>query len=420
MLRSFLSVSIVYVVGVPLTLFVNIILARWLSVDQFGLYSFTIAIATFIAIPVSGGLPMLLTREVSGSLQSYDTPTYQRAVSAAIIWVMSSSLLALSVAGTFIWLFEPERAGLFFMALAMVPAIGLISVGEGTLKGVGKPAVAEASRQLLVPPIMLIGIFVVSRAAPPAAVNVLMANLVAYAFVAFATLTLTYVLSPLPLQPALADKTRLLHWGSALLSFALISGMATLSTQFATLLLGLLGQQDQVAYLRVAERGAQLVAFPLMFINAVLGPKVVAAHRSGDSRALHTLSRQAARITLIVSAPLGLVLIIFGRQLIGLTFGENYVSGSYAPLVILIVGQLVSVSFGSPGLFLMMSGFERSSIYAQVGGLSVMIALVIALSSVLGAYGASIGVALGLFAINFLASLATSKKLGFFPGAVSM
>jgi O-antigen/teichoic acid export membrane protein len=243
-----------------------------------------------------------------------------------------------------------------------------------------------------------------------------MANLVAYAFVAFATLTLTYVLSPMRLQPALADKNQLRRWGSALLSFALISGMTTLSTQFATLLLGTFGEHEQVAYFRVAERGAQLVAFPLMFINAVLGPKIVAAHRGGERRALHALSRHAARMTLIVSAPLGLLLILFGKPLISMTFGEGYVAGGYVPLVALAIGQTIFVALGSPTLILAMSGHERENLVAQGCGFVVLSVLVLSLATPFGAVGVAIGVAIGLVVTKIVAVVFVYRRFAFFTG----
>jgi O-antigen/teichoic acid export membrane protein len=415
-LRHFFSVSVVFSIGVPLALCVNIVLARWLSIDQFGQYSFAIAIATLIAIPVSGGLPLLMTREVSKSTQAGDGPKYGQAVSTAVAWVLAASLLIAALGALFIGLFRPDRVVFFSLAMALVPAISLMAVSEGVLKGLGKPAIAEASRQLVVAPLLLAGVFLLSRGFAPKADHVLVVTLLTYALVALGTFVIVVVLSPYSLRSTVAGSDQLRAWARAFVSFALISGMATMSTQVAVLMLGFIGADEQVAFLRVAERGAQLVLFPLMFVNAVLGPRIVAAHRDGSHGGLRALSRQAARMTLAMSAPVAVVLLLFGKPLIALTFGEDYVGGAAAPLAILVVGQVTSVGFGSPGMFLMMIGLERSSIRAQIAGISIMVPAVVVLGATQGAVGAAIGVTIGLLAINLFAALSVSKNLGFFPG----
>ncbi|WP_323810807.1 oligosaccharide flippase family protein [Sphingobium baderi] len=418
MLRHFLSVSVVFAIGVPLALGVNIVLARWLSIDQFGQYSFAIALATLIAIPVSGGLPLLLTREVSKSAHAGDATKLGQAVSTAVMWVLAASLVIAALAAALIGLLMPERAAYFALALALVPAISLMAVSEGVLKGLGKPAIAEASRQLAVGPILLAGVLLLSRKFTPEASNVLVVTLLTYALVALCTFFLVAVLSPFSLRSIVAAGDQLRAWAGTLVSFALISGMATLSTQIAVLVLGFLGADEQVAFLRVAERGAQLVLFPLMFVNALLGPRIVAAHRDGSHGGLRALSRQAARMTLAMSVPVAIVLLLFGEPLIAMTFGEDYVAGASTPLIILVIGQAISGVFGSPGMFLMMSGYEHSSIRAQFGGLSIMTPAVVILGTTLGALGAAIGVTIGLLAINLFTSLSVSRDLGFFPGIV--
>lgn len=418
MIRAFFSVSVVFAIGVPLALGVNIILARWLSIEQFGQYNFALALASLIAIPVSGGLPLLLTRELSKSKQADDGVTFTCAVSAAVAWVVASSLVVGGLGAILIFLFIQDRIATFGLALALVPAIGLMAVSEGVLKGLNKPAIAEAARQIALAPILLAGVFLLSRTAAPAANSVLIVTLLTYGAVALATFGLVLLLSPVPLRLALAGRGQLRAWAGALASFALISGMATVSTQIAVLVLGFFGADEQVAFLRVADRGAQLVVLPLMFVNSVIGPRIVAAHRNGDHGALQVLSRHSARITLAMSAPVALVLLLLSKPLIAITFGADYVAGAAGPMVILVVGQLICVSFGSPGMFLMMSGCESSSIHAQIGGLSIMVIAVVVFGALFGAVGAAIGVAIGWFAINVLASLAVAKRLAFFPGVL--
>lgn len=417
-LKAFFSVSFVFAFGMPVALAVNVILARWLSVEQFGQYNFSIALATVIAIPVSGGLPLLLTREVSKTKQTGNYDLLPLAVFVAVAWVLTASLVVAAVGGIFIAFFANDRTEILVLTIAMVPAIGLLAVNEGVLKGLGKPALAEASRQLVVAPILLAGVFLLSRHGEPTASSVLIISVLTYTIVAMVTLSLVMLRLPIHLCRPSVGPDLLCDWARAFYSFALISGMSALSAQIAVIGIGLFDTQQEVAIFRVADRGAQLVGLPLMFINTVLGPRIVAAHRNEGLAGLHVLSRQAARITLFASAPLALALIAFREPLVAATFGPDYVKGVATPIILLVVGQLICVCFGSPGLILVMTDLERNSIVAQLWGVGIMVPTVLILAALFGACGASIGVAAGLLAINVFTSVTVRRNLGFFPGVV--
>mgnify|MGYP000580855527 CR=1 FL=1 len=54
--------------------------------------------------------------------------------------------------------------------------------------------------------------------------------------------------------------------------------------------------QEAGAAMRGAERGAMLIGFPLMFVNASIGPHIVRLHRSGETDQLARAARYSARM----------------------------------------------------------------------------------------------------------------------------
>ena len=99
-LRSFLGVSGLFLMGIPMMILANIVLARTISVAEFGTFGFAMAPATVLAIPVAGGLPMLLTREVAAYSQNKDWAAYRGLVVAAYGWVAAMcGLIALGLLG---------------------------------------------------------------------------------------------------------------------------------------------------------------------------------------------------------------------------------------------------------------------------------------------------------------------------------
>ena len=146
-----------YLLGIPMMLLANIVLARTLSVAEFGTFGFAIALATVLAIPVAGGLPMLLTREVAAYSQNKDWAAYRGLVVAAYGWVAAMcGLIALGLSGW--WLVARDLpAGPLLVTVLLVPFLGLNGVRAGILKGLGRPVMAEAPPQLLQPALMILG-----------------------------------------------------------------------------------------------------------------------------------------------------------------------------------------------------------------------------------------------------------------------
>lgn len=201
-------------------------------------------------------------------------------------------------------------------------------------------------------------------------------------------------------------------WVTSLLPFTLLVLVSTFNAQLGILVLGVLGRDDQIAAMRVAEKGGQLVALSLTLVNLVIAPYIVRAHRDGDREKLQALARQSARGSLALALPVAVIFIVFGEWLIALVFGEEYSGIAYWPLVILCCGQLANVFFGSVGYFLSMSGHERDLVKAQLVAIACNIVLCLVLVPWLGSVGAALGVSVGLIAWNLILTWRVSQRLG--------
>lgn len=418
LLRSFLGVSGIYLLGIPMMLLANIVLARTLSVAEFGTFGFAIALATVLAIPVAGGLPMLLTREVAAYSQNKDWAAYRGLVVAAYGWVAAMcGLIALGLSGW--WLMARDLpAGPLLVTVLLVPFLGLNGVRAGILKGLGRPVMAEAPPQLLQPALMILGYLGLAWLGLSSAMSVLWWYLgVVIAVFGLASLLLWRV-QPAQVHHVASDLTDLSRWRRAILPFVLISAASVLSTQVAVLLLGFSGQEEAVALMRVAERGALLVAMPLSFINTILGPYFVQAMKSEEDGAMRRIVRQSARLTLAASLPVALLLLLFGDTLIGWTFGAPYGAMSYPPMVILIVAQILSVALGHGGMLLAMGGYERQTLIGQLLSLGIVLAMGWILIEPFGATGAAISAGIGLVVSQTYFYCMVRRRYGISSGVV--
>jgi O-antigen/teichoic acid export membrane protein len=405
LIKSFLGVGVMKLLSMPIGLVTSIIIARALGPENFGKYAFIMALIPLIALPVSGGFPQLLTREVASFAHANEWALYKGALKASHGWVFIVSTAVLGFYWTFgvgLGLIPTEgKWGLLPVAIFIIPLMGLGAVRTGTIKGLGLPAYAELPGQLIQP------IFILLFYASTAWFHVLDARVAIWGQIAGAGLVfliaswMFYRIQP---QSASRPKPeyRIQHWGAALLPFSLLAMVSTFNAQIGIIALGILGTDEQVAAMRIAERGGQFVVLSLMLVNQVIAPYIVRAYRDGDINRLQKLAQKSSRGSFFIALPIAMILILGGENFIGLIFGIEYAQISYYPIVIIVIGQLVNVFFGSVGHFLSMSGHERDTLRGQFFSVLANLFFCIILIPKFGAIGAATAVSISIFIWNII------------------
>lgn len=415
LLKSFMGVGVMKLLSIPIGLVTSIVLARTLGPEAFGQYAFIMALIPLIALPVNGGLPQLLTREIAGFAHSKNWSLYRGALRAAHGWVLAvTALLLISYWVCGVWLGWAPMEGkwsLLPVALLMIPLLGLSAVRVGTIKGLGLPAFAEIPGSLIQPPVILL---LYSFLAWQGALNAQAAITAQVAGAALVFLLASWMF--FRVQPADAKgfkpKYQLSSWRSALLPFSMIALVSAFNTQIGIIILGILSTDEQIAAMRIAERGGQFVIMSLTLVNMVIAPYIVRAHRDRDKARLQNLAQKSARGSFLLALPVAAILILGGEPLIELAFGADYSDIAYWPVLIIAVGQLFNVFFGSVGNFLSMGGHERETLKGQVLAVVVNVALCVALVPSFGAIGAAIGVGVGIISWNSLLFFMVKRRIG--------
>lgn len=415
LIKSFLGVGAMKFLSIPIGLATSIILARTLGPESFGQYAFIMALIPLIALPVSGGLPQLLTREIATFAHSKSWALYQGALRASHFWVLLVAVVMLlgywALVVGFNLIPTDGKWSLLPIALLMVPLGGLAAVRTGTIKGLGFPAYAEMPGQLI-QPVVLLALFV--TLAWQGALDTESAIWSQVAGAGFIFLIASWMF--FRIQPGEARGVgavyRLKHWKRALLPFSMLALVSAFNAQIGIIVLGLLSTDDQVAAMRVAERGGQFVVMSLSLVNMVIAPYIVRAHRDGDKELLQKLARKSARGSFLLALPIAIILILGGEPLIRLAFGAEYSDLAYFPVAIVAVGQLFNVFFGSVGYFLSMSGYERETLKGQILAVVINVIMCLSLVPFWGAIGSAIGVAVGLISWNALLFYMVKRRIG--------
>jgi O-antigen/teichoic acid export membrane protein len=157
-----------------------------------------------------------------------------------------------------------------------------------------------------------------------------------------------------------------------------------------------------------------IINFGLQVVNTVVAPKITKLHYSEDLIKMEKLIRTSASLAFIPTLLIVLLLLIFGDEMLILTFGSSYADG-YEILVILLVGRLANALSGPCGYTLMMSGYHQ---YVTKSVLIVLCGTVLSgliLINFYGVLGLASAFAIGGVVQQSSLLLKVKKEMGFYP-----
>jgi len=398
-----------------LSFFTAIILGRLLGAAGYGAYSWAMATVGLLLVFALAGFERLLVREVAvhrarrewgllrGLLRSADIVTFSLAVILA--------LLAMALLLLFRSAFEPAIVSALLLALPALPLLTLMGVKQSTLQGFERVATGQIPGLLILPGLLFLFIVGVPLLTGRPLTTLMAVGLhvaAAAAALAGALLLLRGVVPGEVTEAAPVYRTR--SWLSAALPLLLVSSMIMLNQRIDILMLGAIAGSEVTGIYTAAHRGAELVSFILKSVSPVLAPLVAALYAAGETERLQRIATKSARVMLLLTLPVGVVMILFGRWFL-LLFGPEFAAGGTA-LTILTAGHLFSTAIGLVGMILIMSGHDRdaAATFAACGVLNIILnALLIPRW---GLNGAAVATTVSLLAWNIVLTLLLHRRLG--------
>lgn len=407
-----------------LALLAGVVLARILGPADYGTYAYVFALVSLLAIPAQIGLPQLVVRETAKT-QSHEAWGLMRGLWQWVTCVsLTLSLLLALVTGGIAWLIADHIAVPQLMTLAwgliLVPLIALGNLRGAALRGLGRVVQGQLPEFVLRP-----GLLIVLLVLPLSGKNDLtaahaMALHALAATAAFAAgLWLLHRGRPSPLTAAgTVPIYESRNWLASALPLAFVVGVRVISNQTDILMLGVFEDVEKVGMYRVAVQGAAIVPLGLSAVNMVASPQFARLYARQDMVHLQQVATMSSRIILLLTLPVVIVFLFFGKPILGHLFGPDYIS-AYGPLAILTLGQLANAAFGSVAFLLNMTGHEH--ITARAVGFAAICNVILNLTFIpsLGMNGAAIATATTTFLLNFLLWYSLRRQLGVESMAVS-
>lgn len=136
------------------------------------------------------------------------------------------------------------------------------------------------------------------------------------------------------------------------------SSMGFLLGQSGVIILGIFRPEAEAGVYSIAVKLATLTLFVLQAINSMAAPKFSELYHQGKTDALFDVARKSSKLIFWTTAPILVVLLLFGKGILVLAFGEDFVA-AYAPMTLLVTGQFINSISGSTGFFMTMTGEQK-------------------------------------------------------------
>lgn len=206
-------------------------------------------------------------------------------------------------------------------------------------------------------------------------------------------------------QVALTNRTLLTY--SIPTAFASMFGVVV--NRFDRLFIGYYLSTTDVGLYQAAAQFSIVFALVLDGFNSIFSPIIADLYHKGHDEALQDIFRISTKWAIYVNFPFFLVIFLTPVAIMTTIFGPSYTAGA-APLVILTAGQAVNISVGGVGMMLVMTGRQKA--WFATSGLMMALAIVLNVSLIphWGIVGAAMATAvtisllfiIGLFQVRFL------------------
>jgi O-antigen/teichoic acid export membrane protein len=185
------------------------------------------------------------------------------------------------------------------------------------------------------------------------------------------------------------------------------------------IMLGVFRTEEEVGFYIAAMKLATVTSFLLNAVNSMAAPKFAELFHNDRKDDVFQVARKASKLIFYATTPILFALIVGGRFLLCLLFGEGF-AVAYAALVFLAIGQFVNSAAGSTGIFMNMTGNEKAfrNIVMIAAVLNVMmnILLIPGLGIVGAAVAGMISVASWNVGVVVFVRVKYGEMIGYVPG----
>lgn len=407
MLNKLFSATALNALGFGLGFFVQLLLARLLPVEEFGLFSFFFALNMTISLVALMGFPQAVMRLI---------PTFKNKTHAGNLWWLTltgclglAALLGAATYGVLYILGLPEDApkALYLWAFAPLIPLVLLRLQTGFLKALKKPLIAIfyeiTGREIL----LLSGLVTAALIGLALhAAHIFTLLLVVFSALGiFALLHTANTIKPKASRAVLKKQS----WGWTLIALPMMLTVFAQMLMHRTdiLMVGLMLSAFDTGIYGLATKLSQVVGFPMLAMTAIFSPHAAKLYKDKKHKELKSFFNQNRLFLVLTTLALSAGLVVFAPYVLPF-FGQDY-SASYDALIILLVGNIINAFWGPVVLTMIMSEHEKTTMYVTIAAAVFNIALNASLIPTFGIEGAALATAITMNLKNIVLSFYMHK-----------
>ena len=392
----------------------QLLIARWIGVDEFGYYAYALSWINVAALVAALGFDTASLRFVAAyrSLSMWDRLRgYMRRSMTISVAVAAGAAVTFVVLRWNAAAATPGLRQLMIGAALLLPLLTALRVSGSHLQALRRPLLSASTQSLARPALLLVVLFCVATATSQRlnAAFVIFVNAGATALAVIACSVATHaVISPTSHAAGRAFATR--EWVATASPLLAIGVSQALLLYADTLILGAYRGAREAGLYAVAAQLVTVITLGINSANAIVAPRMAELHAQRNLDEMRRLLKVSARSVLAYATPVLIALAVFGPFVLRL-YGEDFVA-SWRPMMILAAGQLSVVVFGSVGFLLTMSGNERIASAVIVACAALNVVLNLLFIPRWGAEGAATATAISTFARSAVLTIVARRTLG--------
>jgi len=413
-----LAVLLAAAIGSGFSFLSQVMLARILGPEQFGIYSLVLSWVAALSLLLPFGLDATILRFVAayGTLRNFSA---LRGLLLRITQIVAGgSLIAAALMAAMSMSLRPGISQAFLVGALLLPMVTLFQVGNKIVLGLHHPVCSALSGQMvrhstLAALILILGygmrIPLTAQRAVLLAAAAMLVGLVTNQY-------FTFLYLPKELFQVRAEyRTR--EWLGVGLPLMVVTAAEQTLARGDIIILGVFRTKTEVGFYGAVVALTLCMDLISASMNSVIAPRFAELHAKHDRDSLQKLLTRSSAIVFLATLPIGLLFILFGRQILQL-FGKDFSSGASA-LALLSIASLIRALAGSVGLLLSMTGLH--SLYAKTVVVTACIAigLDLALIPSFGVMGAAVSTLLGVIVGSVILGMIVIVNAGIVPSAVA-
>jgi len=413
----------VYIASAGVAACSQLLIARIVGADTYGVYAYVIAWMTILAYSSALGFDIALLRFVSAyqtsEAWSLARGVIQYAERRALVVSILVMLAGASVIAICSRQFSPELRNTFLVGFILVPVWALLWIRCSIVRAFGGVVLALVPDKIVRDGVLLVLVVLASLGlrrhtdAPLVMMATLIGSIAALGLASLAMRRLrpgafTVIL------PEYAAAT----WRHTALPFLIIGAAEALLNRTGVVLLGWFGETREAGIYSLVFNIASLVVLPRTAINTLFAPTISSLFVRRDQVTLQALVTKAASWTLCAAVCIALALAILAEPILT-WFGKDFADGVLA-LRILLVGQVIAASYGSLLSVMTMTEHERGAAALLILSATINVVASVVLISMLGLTGAAIATTIALIVWNVAMAFFISRNLRLVPGVLGM